>query len=392
MRIAINADFLAEPRTGAGRYIAQLVEALGRIDGVNDYLVLTHRHAASHPSTPSTFHWEEAPVRAPSKRLRKIRWEQHDFPERARKKEARMAFVPYFAPPIRAAMPIITTIHDVIPFALPDYRPLSPMWVYLQLLARAARRAAVVIATSDFTKSEIIRLLGIPTERIFVIPAAAGSQFHPIGDLGRLYAARQKYDAGERFVLYVGGFDLRKNVPLLIGAFAAAMHRLGDATTRLVISGDASKLGTSALYPDWRPLAHRFGIESRVIAKVISDDDLPLVYNAALALVYPSSYEGFGLPPLEAMACGTPVVVSDHPALREVVGSAGLTFPASPPGESSSLAATRALSAQIAQVVSTPGLREDLHLRGLARSKQFSWAQAAAETSGIFADIAGIRH
>ncbi len=391
MRIAVNADYLAEPHTGTGRYLAQLVEALGRIDGVNDYLMLSHRPIARPLTSPSTFSWEEIPVSAPSDQLRKVRWEQRAFPEAARRRDAKMVFVPHFAPPVYASLPVITTIHDVIPFALPDYRPQSAIWFYQQFVARGARRATAVITVSDFTKSEIIRLLAVPTERIFVIPGAAGSQFRPISDPARLQAARAKYQTGDRYLFYVGGFDLRKNVPLLIGAFAAAVHKTGDTSTRLLISGDLSRLGTSLLFPDWRLLPRKFGIESRVVSAFVSDDDLPVVYSAALALVYPSSYEGFGVPPLEAMACGTPVVVSDHPALSEVCGAAGLTFPAPTPGEVTSLAATRALATQIARVMSLPDLREDYRLRGLARAKQFSWALAAGETSGIFAEVAGVR-
>ena len=388
MRIAINGDFLSEPHTGTGRYLTQLITALGTVDGVNNYSVLTPRPVTEHPATPSSFTWEDVPVSGPSEALRKVRWEQRVFPEVARKRDAKLLFIPHFAPPLMTSLPVIATIHDVIPFALPEYRPLSAVWLYQQLVAKGARRATRIITVSEHAKSEIIRLLGIPEEKIIVIAEAPSPQFRSVSDVAKLRIIRSKYGLGDHFLMYLGGFDIRKNVPLLIGAFAALIHRVNDPTLKLLISGDTSVLGTSPLFPDWRPLARKFGVEGRIISTFVPDDDLPALYSATLAFVYPSLYEGFGLPPLEAMACGAPVVVSDHPALQEVVGGAGITFALGAGG----VTATRALTDQLARIVSTPELREDYRLRSLARARHFSWAQTAAETSTIFAEITGTRH
>ncbi|MBA3824741.1 MAG: glycosyltransferase, partial [Ktedonobacterales bacterium] len=178
------------------------------------------------------------------------------------------------------------------------------------------------------------------------------------------------------------------NVPLLVAAFAALVHRVNDPALKLLISGDTSVLGTSPLFPDWRPLAQRFGLENRIVSAFVSDIDLPAIYSGALAFVYPSQYEGFGLPPLEAMACGAPVVISDHPALQEVAGDAALEFSLA----QGAVAATRSLANHLTQIVTNPVLREDLRLRSLARVRQFNWAQVAAETSGIFSEIIGTRN
>jgi glycosyltransferase involved in cell wall biosynthesis len=387
MRIAINADYLAEPRTGTGRYLTQLITALGIVDGVNDYALLSPRAAPERPTVPSTFAWDEIAVSAPSEALRKLRWEQRTFPDAAKRRESQVLFVPHFAPPVMASLPVVTTIHDVIPFALPEYRPASAVWLYFQLVAQGARRAAMVITVTEHAKSEIMRLLNVPAERIIVIPEAPASQFRAISDAQVLQRARVKYGTGDRFILYLGGFDIRKNVPVLVSAFAALVHRLNDPSLRLVISGDSSVLDSSSLFPDWRPLLHKFGIASRVVTTYISDEDLPAIYSAAQAFVYPSQYEGFGLPPLEAMACGAPVVTSDHPALLEVVGNAGLTFALG----DSAMAATRGLADQLTRLLTAPELREDYRLRSLARARGFSWMQTAAETSAIFTEITGTR-
>ncbi len=390
MRIAINADYLAEPQTGTGRYLAQLITSLGLVDGVNEYLLLTSQPIDEKPATPSTFVWEEVAVSGlsgRSERLRKVHWEQRIFPDAARKRDARLLFVPHFAPPWRPPLPVVTTIHDVIPFALPDYRPLSAVWAYQQIVAQGARHATQVITVSEHAKSEIIRYLGIPAEKIIVIAEAPATHFRAVSDTQRLKAVRAKYGVGERFFMYLGGFDVRKNVPLLIGAFAALVHRLNDPGLKLLISGDTAPLGSSPLFPDWRPLVRTFGLEARVVSAFVADDDLAAMYSAALAFVYPSLYEGFGLPPLEAMACGAPVIISDHPALREVTDGAGLTFALGSGGAP----ATRALADQMVRLATTPALRDDERLRSLARARHYSWAQTAAETSAIFAEIGGTR-
>lgn len=391
MRIAVNADYLAAPLTGIGRYLTQLTEAMGMVDGVNDYALLTSRPIIQRPSLPSTFTIEEVPVTKPSERLRKLRWEQYTFPEAARKRDAKMVFVPHFAPPVRSSLPVIVTIHDMLPFALPEYRPLSAaQWLYQQVVAKGAQSASRIITVSDFAKSEIIRYLDVREEQITVIPNAPAAQFRPVTDANRLREAQRTYHLGDRYIAYVGGFDMRKNVPLLIGAFAAMLNRTGDPTLKLLLSGDPTPLGTSPLYPDWRMLPRKFGIEGRVINTLVSEADLPAIYSAATAFVYPSMYEGFGLPPVEAMACGAPVIISDHPALREVADAAALTFPLAHE-DGVAIAATRALAEQLTRLVQSPELRVEYHERGLARAQHFSWAQAAGETSGIFADVGGMR-
>ncbi|HKD74117.1 MAG TPA: glycosyltransferase family 1 protein, partial [Ktedonobacterales bacterium] len=382
MRIAANIDPLAEESERA-RYLTHLFEALGTIDGVNDYLMLSHRSVAKRPTTPSTFAWEDVTVSGPSERLKRIRWEQQIFAEVARRRGAKMIYIPYFAPPLRSALPVIATVPDLLTFALQDYRPSTTQWLYQQLLGRAARRVAMIICSSEFIKAESIRLLEIPAERIVVIPTAPPPQFRPVTDASRLRALRSHYSIGERFITYCGGFDARKNLTMLIGAFAAAMHRIGDSTLQLVLAGDSAQLGSNLLYPDWRPLARKFGIESRIIMADVAYEDLPVLYTLASCFVYPSEYEGDGRTVLEAMACGAPAIISDQPALQEATGSAALSFPLAKASDGTTNAAMRALANQLARLLAAPEVREEYHQRSLARASQFTWAQVAGETSAV---------
>jgi glycosyltransferase involved in cell wall biosynthesis len=391
MRIAANVDPLAEESERA-QYLAHLLEALGTIDGVNEYLLLSHRSPVKRPTTPSTFTWDNVPVSGPSERLRRIRWEQQIFADSARRGGAKLIYVPYFAPPLRSVLPMIATVPDLLTFALADYRPPTTQWLYQQLLGRAARRAAMIISSSEFVKAELIRLLEIPAERIVAIPTAPPSQFRPVADAARLRASKSRYGIGERFIIYRGDFDTRKNLTMLIGAFAAAMHRIGDSTLQLVLAGDSTRLGSSLLYPDWRPLARKFGIEARILMANIAYEDLPALYTLASCFVYPSEYEGDGHMVLEAMACGAPVIISDQPALQETTGSAALSFPLAKASDGTTNAAMRALSNQLARLLTAPEVREEYHQRSLARASQFTWAQVAGETSAVFAEVSGTRH
>jgi glycosyltransferase involved in cell wall biosynthesis len=391
MRIALNADLLSAPSTGIGRYLSQLIESLGQVDGVNEYIMLSHLSIPSHLPTPSSFSWEEIPVSGPSEQIRRVRWEQRTFPEIARKRNAKMLFVPFFGAPAMANLPSIITVHDLLPFSVLEYRPNSAIWLYHQILVQGIKKATYIIAVSEFIKSELIRLFAIPPERIVVSNGAPPATFRPVTDIIRLRELRAKYNLGEQFLVYNGGFDARKNVPLLIGAFAAAMHRLSDNSTKLIIIGSSNLLGSSALYPDWRPLVRKFGLENRVLNLTVPDDELPTIYSAATAFVYPSGYEGFGWYPLAAMACGVTVIISDHPALQETAGSAGIFFDGTH-HESRSVDPMRSLISQITRVLTNDELREEYHQRSLARARMFSWSQTAADMSGIFSEVGGMRH
>jgi glycosyltransferase involved in cell wall biosynthesis len=200
-----------------------------------------------------------------------------------------------------------------------------------------------------------------------------------VTDPRRLQAVRQKYRLTDRFVLNVGGLDQRKNIVGLVGAFAAVYHELNDPDLQLFIAGDPRRLGSSPLFPDWRALARTFGVVDAIVCAPIDEVDLPAVYSATACFAFSSLYEGFGLPPLEAMACGAPVVCSDLTSLPEVVGSAGiLTNPEDPDR----------FGAAIQRVLTSSQLRNDLSARGLARVKQFTWDRVAVETSTLYAEVA----
>jgi glycosyltransferase involved in cell wall biosynthesis len=386
MRIAFNALYLRQPYTGTGRYTYNLLSALGRIDGINDYIILSPSPPPADLVTPSTFAWPPTPITGPargSRRVEKVYWEQRVFPLAAKQHGAQLTHVPYFAPPFRSyGIPFVVTVHDVVGLKLPEYRASTTAHAYARLVQRTVRRAAAIIAVSHYAKQDILELLGVPEERIHVIAEAPAPTYHRVNEPLRLRAVREKYGLGPHFVLNVGGLDLRKNIAALIGAFAAVYHELNERDLQLFIAGDPDRLGSSPLYPDWRPLTATFGIAEQVLCMPVEEEDLPVLYSAASCFAFPSLYEGFGLTPLEAMACGAPVVCSNNTALREVVGSAGLLVD---PDDAYQLGEA------ILRVLTDRDRRDDLSARGLAHVKHFSWDKAAVETAALYAEVSGNR-
>ena len=385
MRVAFNALFLQEPHSGTGRYVFNLLQSLGRVDGVTDYLVLGPREPRAAPETPSSFTWQTVPVGQFSRggeNIEKLVWEQRTFPNAARRADASVMHIPHFAPPLYShRIPTIVTIHDVINLRLPVYRTSPGIQAYMRLVSRAARNATMIVTVSDYSKQDIIEVLDVPEDRVRVIREAPATHYRRVTEPGALARVRAKYGLGERFVMTTG-IDQRKNVVGLVGAFAAVFHELNDPEMRLFVVGDPKRLGTSPLFPDWRPLAATFGVADRVLCASVDEDDLPVLYSAATCFAFASQYEGFGLTPLEAMACGAPVVCSDRTSLPEVVGTAGILVNPDDPDR---------LGAALQRVLTTRQLQDDLRARGLARVKQFSWDQAAVETSTLYAEVTGTK-
>ncbi|MDQ2903766.1 MAG: glycosyltransferase family 4 protein [Chloroflexota bacterium] len=377
MRIGINALFFKSPASGSGQYLLHLLNALAEVDQQNTYVLLGPQPLPPDTTLPPRFSYQVTPVPAPAARsenIEKLIWEQTTGPRAAYKAGVDLFHVPHFAPPIRSRVPVVVTIHDVIPWHMPLYRAGAKVEAYSHLVAHAAHRASLVITVSQHARQDIIDTLKLPEERIRVIYEAAGEQYRPITDAALLAAARARYCVGARYIFYLGGLDVRKNVPQLVRAFAQVYREIGDPDLQLLISGNPAKR-QGPLFPDPRPVAAELGIEDKVICRFVEDEDKPAIYSGAAAFVFPSLYEGFGLDPLEAMACGAPVVCSNRTSLPEVVGDAAISVDPTDLQE---------LSSAISRVLSDSDLQADLRTRSVARAAQFSWRQTASETLAAY--------
>jgi len=377
MKIGINTYFFKFPSSGSGQYLLHLLQALAEVDQENEYILLGPLPNSEKTGTFLKFQHVETQVPRLARSnasIEKLMWEQFTAPFAADKAGVDLLHIPYFAPPFFPRSPGVITIHDVIPLRLPQYRTDPKMKAYLQLITRAARKATLIITISQHAKRDMIDALKLPAERIRVIYEAAGDEYKPISDLAVLSKARAYYGLHGRYILYLGGLDQRKNVPQLVRAFAQLYRQLGDSELQLLIAGNPDKLNGS-LFPDPRPIAADLGITSQIIYRFIEEEDKPAIYSEASVFVFPSLYEGFGLAPLEAMSCGTPVICSNRTSLPEVVGDAAINLD---PDN------IREMVEAMHSVLTNSELRADLHVRSLQRAAQFNWRHTASETIATF--------
>src|SRR5436309_4863151 len=225
MKIGVNALFLQTPASGSGQYLIHLLNALAEIDQQNEYILLgaTPQEKPSLQSPLERFPYQVSPVPTlvrSNENIENLVWEQLTGPRAARKAGVDLLHVPYFAPPLFPRTPTVVTIHDVIPLRLPAYQLGGKVKAYMKLVSHAAHQATMIITVSQHAKQDMIDALKIPPERIRVIYEAAGDEYHPIHDPAILAAARTRYKLSERYILYLGGLDQRKNVPQLVRAFA----------------------------------------------------------------------------------------------------------------------------------------------------------------------------
>jgi glycosyltransferase involved in cell wall biosynthesis len=376
VKIALNAWFIDQPTTGSGQYLLHLLSEYAR-DTEHQFLLCV-RSGAPHGSIPGlgegkalASRFERRAIRTPfdghTQQLAKVWFEQVGFPAHSRRWGADLLHVPYWASPLVAATPVVVTIHDLIPILLPAYRGNAFVRLYTGLVAWTARRAAYVLTDSESARQDILHHLRLPAVRVQAVHLAADGRFRPVRDPQALQRVQDKYHLPSRFLLYLGGYDVRKNVPGVLQAFA----RLDVPDLHLVIAGRVPDQDTP-FFPSPQRIAQELDIHERVcFTGWVDDHDKPALYSQADAFLFPSYYEGFGLPPLEAMSCGTPVIVSDRSSLPEIVGDAGICVDPDDPD---------ALAQAIAHVIGDPLLRETLREAGLERARRFTWQQTAQAT------------
>ena len=374
MRVGVSGTFWNMEATGSGQYLRHLLTALASSMSPDECTLFFPSYLAQPPTAgvPWPVSLLSSPFDGHHRKLAKVWFEQVAYPRACRRAGVHIAHVPYFAPPLFPTVPTVVTIHDLIPLILPEYRATRYWRGYMRLVSTAARRAALVLTDSKASARDIRRLLGIPSERIRVIYLASHPRYRPLAESER-QPVLERLQLPPRYLLYLGGFDRRKNVIALLRAFARARGELGEVS--LVIAGRLPR-EDSAFAPDPRKESARPGLGDAVCyTGWVEEGDKPALYAGALAFVFPSLYEGFGLPVLESISCGTPVIVGQGSSLEEVAGPGGLAVP---PGDVGRLADA------LVRLVSSPQLRERLSLGGLEHASRFSWRETARRTLAAY--------
>lgn len=378
MRVAINGFFWGQQATGSGQYVQQLLSAMKQVAPDNEYLLFTPRsRAAGNAVDDLAGRSLQTPFSGWQPDLDKVWFEQVAFPGACHTASAQVAHVPYWGSPLRPVVPTVVTVHDLIPLLLPLYRGSLLVKTYTRLAAAAARRAALIITDSLASREDIVRLLHIPAERIRVIYLAAHPACRPVTDPEVLVALRAKYGLPERYILYLGGFDQRKNMTTLLQAYAGLLTQQ-EQVPALVIAGQLPA-EESELFPNPRRLARQFGLGSRVLfSGWIPESDKPALYSGAVFFAFLSLYEGFGLMPLEAMACGTPVLASRCSSLLEIVGEGGILV--DPTDIDEVVRGFRSLL--------DDATRQTFRQKALTQAARFSWQQTARLTLEAYSSVA----
>ena len=365
MRIGIDARIAQYSRGGIRSYVIHLLEALAELDGDGDYRVLYSRRRETPPIdtgfrpvgcwTPSHHALERWALGMEIARLR-----------------LDVLHSPDFIPPAFGYGRSVITVHDLNFLYYPRFLTAESRRYYNEQIAWAVERADHILADSYATRSDLVSLLDVPPEMITVIHLAADASFEPSSkDTARQTAMRYGVDPG--FLLFVGTLEPRKNVPGLLLAYRILLDRA--ATDKpLVLVG-----GKGWLYEEIFERTKVLKLTDHVhFRHEVPSADLPALYTAASVLAMPSFYEGFGLPALEAMSCGTPVVVANRSSLPEVVGEAGLLVDPDSPEE---------IAEMLDRALNDATLREGLREAGLRRAKAFSWERVARETRAIYESL-----
>ena len=373
MHVVLDARYIARRQSGVGAYAQRLIGGLATIDRRNHYTCLL---AADGPRLPVA----QSNVDAWTTR---ISFEDHllgdlwllaYLPLRLRQLRTDVYHgTAVFLPHVKLGYRTVVTIHDLVSFLFPETVP-RKYSLYMRLMTRlAARSADRIIAVSHATKTDLERTLHVPASKIVVIHEAVGPEFaRPLAP-GAVTEVVQRYGLRPPYCLFVGNLEPRKNLPGLIEAFAEVRRRLATTThpPQLVLAGTRAWLHS----PIFRAVdAHGLG-DDVVFTDYVPAADLPALYAGATCFVFPSLYEGFGLPVLEAMAAGAPVVAARAGSIPEVAGDAALLVDARVPGE---------LATAIETLLTDAGLRDRLVARGRARAATFDWESVARQTLAVY--------
>jgi len=371
MRIAIDAR-MGHSRVGIGVYVRGLLNNLSKIDKENNYYIIINKNKREDfVPKQDNFHKIYTNVTY-SDYLRRDLWEQGYLPWILYKNKVDIYHGPCYSLPIFAKVKMIITVYDMMSFKVEYYKAISRSRVQ-NLIKISAKRAQKIITGSENSKMDIIRILKIPEDKINVIYIGVDSEYKQVNDKSRLDSIKEKYGINKKFIQYVGSLKANKNIPRLIEAYSRLPEDILKKYALVITGGKGWK--SKEIFSRVK----RLGLENNVIfTGFVDDNDLSLLINAATLLVFPSLYEGFGIPPLEAMACGTPVTASNISSIPEVVGDAALLFDPYNIEE---------MATAMYRILIDEQLRNKLKKKGFERVKKFSWERAAKDTLKIYEEV-----
>ena len=373
MHIAIDAHSVGSGLGGNETYATNLIEALAEIDSVNRYTLYVTRNAAIERFANR---WPNVELRQTLPHTPLVRIPV-TLPVELRRRPVDILHVQYTSPPLTPC-PVVNTIHDLSFEHLPEtFKRRS--WQQMRLtIRRSAQAAQHILTDSTYSRDDILRTYKLSPERVTATPLAASAKFKPVEDFNEIERVRRRYGIVGDYILTVGSIQPRKNLPRLIRAFAA-LCRESNIYPTLVVVG---KRGW--LYEETLEAADNSQVKEQILfTDYVPESDLPALYTGATCFVYPSYFEGFGIPPLEAMRCGTPTITGDRTCFPEIIGDGGLMV--DPFDE-------RAIRDAVLKVFSNSSLRDELRKKGIERANLFDWKETARQTLRVYEKVFDLTH
>lgn len=370
MKIGLNARFLAQPYSGIGQYTRHLIQALAPLDEKNEYFLFTPKLVDL--LLPENFHQIRVPEKKePSTSLSRAQWEFQFVPQEMKRLGIELAHFLYPAHPGQGfSLPSIVTVHDVIPWVIPEYRAHLRSRLYHAYVARGIKKTDHLITVSDFSKKEVQKLFKVKNKKCTPILLGPTLNQTPSFSCETLTLRRP-------FLLYVGGYDPRKNVPLLIEAFQKFVAN-SYALDLVLVGAQGHDLDYFLSDQYQEKVAGKFPLKPKgsiIFTPLLSPDALQCLYQQATAFVHASAYEGFNLPLLDALAAGLPILVSDLPVHREVAEEAAFFAP---------IHSVDAFGLALHEFLNHPHLKFTLKKEALERAKDFSWEKCAQKTLKLY--------
>ena len=364
MRIGVDARLMYHQKAGISKYTWHLLQAFANLNLNDEFIIFQHREQRDPILERSNF--RRATLYAPVH----TRLEQYMLPLELLRFPLDLLHITDFIQPLYARVPTVITVHDLAFLHYPHFLTSKSAAFYGQI-DRAVRVADAVIVPSESTMRDLVAMLGVARSKIDVIYEAAAEMFVPLPIEETRAAVRREYRLPESYILCVGTVEPRKNITGLLHAFEILRTRYGAPDTVLALAG-----GTGWLYDDVTATVAKLGLTDSVrFLGRVSDEALHRLYVGARCHVHPAYYEGFGLPPLEAMACGTPTIVSNVSSLPEVVQDAALLVDPNSHEE---------IAVAMNRLLTDDALHAEMREKGLQRARGFSWTRAAAETLAVY--------
>ena len=349
--------------TGIGTYTFQLIKSINEIDKKNEYLLFMPEGGTCDINYNENFN-----IKNITENNQNNFWDEVNIPNILKDSEIDIYHVPQngIGLPRDKRCPMVITLHDIIPYKMPETVGPTYLKIFLEQMPNIVAQCDAILTVSDFSKSDIVNTFNFPKEKVFVAHLAPEDIYKPLNKEFSKSLIKSNYSIEGNFILYIGGFSPRKNIVGLIEAFSK-LTKYYDGNISLVIAG---KKGAS--YETYKNRASELNVSDKVIFPgFISLEHLPYLYNAAELFVYPSFYEGFGLPPVEAMACGIPVIASNTTSLPEIVGDCAVLIDPNNIDE---------IYSSMLRVLEDNMLRDKLILSGLIRVSELNWKHTAKKT------------